>query len=588
MLNSGEIRDILSELVGNSKQHAFYKEAIDIAKEIADTFSDKYPDFLELDRPKETKAVKEYRKKVYRNPVKGDLSRIVGKFSKIEQSEGFSINFKTPENGSNPLEAYTKQNFNGYNSLLHWTFSSVINTYVADPNAVIAIFDKNPPELETQQSNPYPYLFSSDQVIKFKKGKYCALKEQTEDGDPRIFYVIDDTYTYIFTETNGEKFTFTRQKHNCPLPPFFKIGQHIKEEKGGEQLYKSTISDAIPHFISAIRRANDIEIEYNHHVSTREWSITPRQCKTCRGSGKLQSKDREAIVCNKCKGHGHEPFDTLETLKIDPQDDILKGEVKFPFNSPGGFIPRNIESVKAMETAVDRHIDRAYETIDFGEVLREKRGLSAESGQSKQYDRLEYSQKIYNEGLHIVENIMMPVYRAIDAQKFGYDETMSRVPDITVSISYDVMSPETILAEIEKMKKAGITGRVIGELVARYNKIVIGEDAKTTKMELDEMLLNPQYGRSIEDLELLYGGGEDSPTNAISTADFILAANFKGFYDRALREHIAWESFDEIQKDQVLRGYLEERIKEREAKIKTRVNLLGVPPLEEQYDEQGA
>lgn len=562
MLSVEEIGVIVSKLKDDSFRHLYYEKSREVKRDIRDTFSKEYPPFLDIDRPKESKKNKDYRRKIFQNPAMAHRSRIIDKVTKVEQSEDFLINYPTTETGENPLRDYCENNFNGFNTLTNWMFSLGIYKYGDDPNSVVATLDKNPPERESEGYKPYPYIFGSDDVIWFEKGRYCVVREKDEENDINTrYYLIDDTNYYILEpnvwRTNTELIAVP---HNCGEMPAFKIGKYIQEESPkGEILHKSLLTDSLPFFRSAIRRYNDQEVELIHHINTLEWKIAPRKCGNCKGKGEIIETGGKKS-CPTCQGKGDMGWNQLDILEIEMQDEkYLEGKKTFPFNQPGGYVPRNIDALKVIIESINNHIDDAYNAIDFG-ILRKRGIIMAESGEAKQYDRLEFSQKIYSEGRHIIENIMLPIYRYIDRQLFGHNPQSSetRVPEIVIPINFDIMSPEMILDEIKIANEAGMSKEVVGALELKYCKLVNGDKSREAITLSDEINLNPHYGKTVEELVLLYGGGEGSGFNGIKETDFIIACNFKGFIDRAMREFKDWVHKDEKDKFAVLEGYAKE------------------------------
>jgi len=570
MLTFEEIKEIVKSANDTSAMHVYYAKSIEVANEIKDTFSDEYPKFMDVIRPKEPKKDKEYRKAIYRNPVKGHRSRILNKLVKIEQSEDFLVNYPLNESGQNELMDYCENNFNGYNSLINWIFSIGLNTYCDDPNAVLVILDKTPPERQSEGYKPYPYLFKSDDVLKFERNKYCLLREKDSINiNENIYYVIDDTNYWIFKEKNVSyniNLEFIGPiKHYCAEMPAKKIGQHIIEENSkGEQLLKSILSDTIADFRKAIARSSDMDIELNHHIHSLEWRMAPKKCEKCKGKGHFATKDDAKQTCDICDGKGTLTWGALDILEVDMfEDKFLQGAKSFPFNSPGGYVQRNIEALREIKLSYQEHIDNGYESIDFG-ILRKKETATAESGLSKQYNRIEFSQRIYSEGRHIIENLLVFIYKSIDSQLFGINQTkIKRIPDVTIPISFDVMSPEMVLDEIGKAKDAGLSQEIIGALELKYAKLVFGELSEETKILEDDIWLNPGFGKTADELVTLYGGGTGSITNAMKEVYFIIAANFKGFINRAMMEDSKWNEKDRNYKYSVLESYANEIINNR-------------------------
>ena len=562
MLNNEELEGVVKRLKDQGFHHYFYDKSVEIADEIEQTFSKAYPKFLDIQRPKESKKNAQYRKDIYLNPAMAHRSRIIDKLVKVEQSEDFLINYPTSQDGYSALKDYCEQNFNGSNTLTNWVFSIGINAFANDPNAVVAVLDKMPPDRESQGHKPYPYVFISSDVVAFND-KYCVLKEKDE-GNATLdtYYILDDTYYYILHPIQWQRTTAELQKvkHNFNGFPAFKIGQYIQEvSPRGERLYKSFFTDAIPFFRSAIRRYNDQEIELIQHINTLEWQIEDKKCTACKGKGHHESKSGP-IKCKVCEGVGSITWNQLDILKVPMvEESPTSGNPKrtFPFNAPGGYVPRNIEALKAIRESVDSHIDDAYNALDVG-ILRKRGIVMAESGEAKQYDRLEFSQKIYSFGRHIIENIMLPIYKMIDAQLFGHTGiSVSRIPEIVIPINFDIMSPEMILQEIKLAKEGGMSKEVIGSLELKYCKLVNGDNSREAITLSDEINLNPHYGKTVEELMLLYGG-DGSSANATKATDFIIAVNFKGFIDLAMREHQDWVHKEEKDKFNILESYAKE------------------------------
>lgn len=576
MVQGEELKRLLEGISSGMMEHVFYWESIEVKNEIAATFSETYPKFLEIDRPKETKAIKEYRKKIFQNPVLSDLSRIMGKVSKIPQAEGFSVNFMKSASGENQLKDYTEE-LNNNRGLLDWFFNEWNTAFTLDPNSVVAVIDKNPPETETVSQNPKPYIFDSEDVIDFVADRYCVLRDGNDANSTH--YLIDDTYYYIISRNEDMSLNVKRIEHKAGFLPYGKVGKYIKERKGDEVLYKSIISDAIPHFRSAIRRYNDQEVEFIHHINTLEWQMARSKCKRCKGSGKMGTKDG-SIKCEECNGSGLEQWDELNKLLIEPKEfSFLKEGYNFPFTSPGGYVPRNIAAVKAIEGAYGKHLDEAYNAIDFG-VLRPKTFATHEAVMSKRMDREEYDAKIYDIAQHLVFNAIIPAYRGIDALKFGREKIVeenkvfSRIPKITIPTSYTLTSADEILDELKIAKEAGVSYNLTSAMLIKYANNRLGKDSIGSLAMDDEIALKPFGDMTVEEIELMLGGGEDSATNLVSLRDAILYANWKSLYKRAERDHTDWFAYELQKKHDILYGYVDELIKNKELNEKEHINTL--------------
>ncbi len=568
MLTITDIQNKLRLAIDDRLKHSFYDESVALASDISETFSDNYPTFLEAENPRESKKDKKYKKDTYKNPIKGHLSRIQDKIIKIEQSENFLVNYPLDDSGNNLLKDYCENNFNGSNNLVNWLFTKGTNAYVKNPNSVIAVLDINPPQTQTESFKPYPKVFFEQDVLEFEKNSHCVLRQQKTE-DLTVYYFIDDVAYYIVNHdtTTTERFTFQGPiLHYCGVMPAVKVGKHILElNSNDEELFKSLVSDSLPDFKKAISRSVFIEIEYNFHVHTLEWQMAPKKCPTCKGK-KFEDSKEGRVNCRTCEGSGTLTGTQLNALLIDAyEDNWQKEQGKFPFNQPGGFIERNISAVQELTKGYYNHIDDAYDAIDFG-ILRKKDISSGESGLSKQYNRLEFSQRIYSEGRHLIENILMPIYRFIDAQLFGINSEnlkFNRVPEVTIPISFDVMSPEMVLEEIKTARDAKMSAEIIKTLELKYCKLVFGENSKESRNIIDEINLNPTLGMTVDDIVTLFGGGSGTATNGLEEVYFVIASNYVGFIARALRDVQKWQSLDNTEKWNILVTYANEFISKR-------------------------
>jgi len=139
MLVFEEIKDLLKKVSDNTSRHIFYNDSVKIAEEIKVLYSEEYPEFLGLDRPKESKKDKDYRKAVYNNPVKSHFGRIVDKKMAIKQSQDYLINYPLNSNGQNPLKDYCENGYNGFGTITDWVFSIGVINADTDPNSVLCV-----------------------------------------------------------------------------------------------------------------------------------------------------------------------------------------------------------------------------------------------------------------------------------------------------------------------------------------------------------------------------------------------------------------------------------------------------------------
>ena len=98
----------------------------------------------------------------------------------------------------------------------------------------------------------------------------------------------------------------------------------------------------------------------------------------------------------------------------------------------------------------------------------------------------------------------MPIYRFIDAQLFGINPEnvkVNRIPEVTIPISFDVMSPEMVLEEIKTARDSEMSAEIVKSVELKYCKLVFGENSKESRNIIDEINLNPTLGMTVDEIE---------------------------------------------------------------------------------------
>lgn len=303
--------------------HDYYKETKGYRLDIEQIFGEKYPKYLNDNRPNEREGHREYRKKIYKNKWKHLPRRVSEALDYIHQADDFGITFPELPEGVKEgftLEDYTGKTLTPDGGMKDWFFKNVPDAYLKDPNAVIAtVFTEVPRPtgefFERGLFEPRPVLFPCDNVIAHQKGRFAALlaperniqKDPSglmEDFEGRIIHFFDDeSYTAAFeirsitdqasgkyiidwqivgidttvviNETTGlpEEITeLTPILHNCQHMPAYKIGKNrAKYNFKREELYDSFFEGVFPSIKEAQQVQNDMELERVLHVTSQEW-----------------------------------------------------------------------------------------------------------------------------------------------------------------------------------------------------------------------------------------------------------------------------------------------------------------------------
>jgi len=318
-------------------RHTFYTASIDHRDHLRRVFRKSYPIYLDLNRPKEQKQSKAYRKLIYRNPFRGMKTRLIETLDHIRQADDFAVVFpddqRRSQQAADTLQAYVEQGFSGDGSALDWFWKRVRPLYVNDPNAVMLVLPAEQPLSDTQRVEPRAFLIPCENVYQHRRGKFAVLelterstvtyadKRIKEDG--RILVFIDHetyaiarqvgeekvqetgklNYTWeitglqeIVTEDGRQALSFRPPLHGCPEMPAVKLGKQQQDEaeesRTGqverlkryesedplEEFYESVLSDSLPHIETAQQIENDLAVERNFHVSSQEWRYITKRC----------------------------------------------------------------------------------------------------------------------------------------------------------------------------------------------------------------------------------------------------------------------------------------------------------------------
>lgn len=316
-------------------RHAFYQASLDHREHLRKVFRKTYPSYLDINRPKEQTANKNYRKRVYKNPFRGLRTRIIETLDYIRQADDFSVVFPEAKSTADTLETFTGAGFSGDGPLVDWFFKRVRPMYVKDPNAVLIVLPTVQPGSDTERYTPRALLIDCDKVYQHKKGRFCVAESPERSwimnpvtGIPSqtgkiLVFVDHDSYaiaTQVATglDAIGKKlwhwtitglaeaidetgtavegaYLFRPPLHGCPSMPAVKIGKQQQDEAEsepdkngkctpvlatdqGEEYFESLLSDALPFVERAQQIENDIAVELNFHVSSQEWRYTTKKC----------------------------------------------------------------------------------------------------------------------------------------------------------------------------------------------------------------------------------------------------------------------------------------------------------------------
>lgn len=320
--------------------HAYRAEAIKLRDEIRAVFSDEYPEYLDLNRPGEKKKNKDYRKSVYRNPMRGLADRVIEALDYIRQADDFSVVFPPAPNGAaeNSLQVYTGEGFSDEGDAIEWFFKKAVPAYVYDPNAAMLTLTPLDEHLgadglfgaQDRYANPRHMLIPCQDVWQWQRGKQAvvvaperslltdalgakrltgvvlyfmdhesyAIARQTSitsgsataatpgPGTPSVVWEVTGLSQVIDPVSLEPVQRFQALRHYRRGLPAVRLGRKRKKENArGEEYYESILADAMAFVKEAQQDMNDKQVEKNHHVSSLEYLYVTKKCTNARCVG---------------------------------------------------------------------------------------------------------------------------------------------------------------------------------------------------------------------------------------------------------------------------------------------------------------
>lgn len=545
--------DIAPYLVDNGKGmpkddllHRFYKKSVDHRKLIDSVFSDSFPDFLKVDRPKERekKSHSKFREAIYKAITKPFRRRLIRTLSAIRNADDFKVQFPDVDAGikyKDTLNYYTNENFGAWKSLDQWFWEQGIQYFIDDPNACAVLLPSIPKD-PTQFRDVIPMWAACDRVWYYAEGEkavICAESKSTVNRngkqvkDGLILYFFDnESYCVakqvsvsgiktqwdilgmqVVQDLNGnfEGYQEVFPLHYFRTMPVFRLGALIKEtsEDGVFKLYESYVSDAIPHLKAVLQRASDIDIEALLHTGSLEWQYVTKKCNVCSGEGLVESfsentkgvRKKTKIKCNKCSGAGYEIYDSnLEKILISAptatgfDDDTKPLHLPTP---PAGMIERSPEAIQEFREEYNRNMKEAYQAVGLGHIADQM--FMSTSGTSKRYDRDEAEKMLVDTSRHFVERLLTPIYGGTDAIRYGpIGKAGEQVPIIISPKRHDISTIDITREQLNDAMTNSYSEELKDALQLKYLDQTVGKDSYEYRSFRVKMRIDPHRNKPDE------------------------------------------------------------------------------------------
>lgn len=544
----GELKSYFS----GDKSHYYYKKAVENCNAFKPHSEGCYPqELIECRRPNEPLEVKEYREKIWKPITKPSFGKIVSSLAKIRRSQDWSIKYPLNQDDFSKiseqenLEEYCENNFPDFTSVTNWVFSVLLKKYLTDPNGVILIQPKTTEVEENEYVKPFPVIFDCCDVVEFINGEYAILsnplgcyymhKGKTLKG--KSYYIIDvvKIETWNQTDSKGTMTLVDEYEHGLDILPVFKLGGIICESEGGNYLYESRISGILPELDEALREYSDLQAAKVLHVYPERWEYTSNECTTCKGLGRRSNSAWHEgcdasipaqIDCDTCRGAGYVAAGPYAKMLIKPAG---MGTQQLP-SPPAGYVEKDVEIVKLMQSSVREHIYEGLSAINF--QFLDQAPLN-QSGVAKEVDKDELNNTVHAIAEDIV-SIMDNIYKIIAYYRYKtlytFDEIDNMLPTISVPERFDLLSSTHLEQALDTSKKAGLNPVLLNAQEVEFaNKRFNNDSSVRDRLQL------------ILSLDPLPNHTEDNKMSMLSNSGitketYIISSNIQEFVQRAIDE----------------------------------------------------
>lgn len=563
----------LKEYFFGKRRHMYYDASVKKRREFLPHSDGVYPQaVIERQRPNEPEIVKQFRAEIWEPITKPKFTQIISSLSKIRRSADWAIKYPQELGDFNlirddeSLEVYTEKEFPFFGSITNWVFSVLIKTYLIDPNAAVMELPLTTEIEANEYMEPYPYLFSCEDVYDFVPGRYAILrnpKGSTLYPSGGSFFVVNTRSVQVWEQSTSKAYRLTSDwVHGQPEMPVFKLGGIISESYGSDFLFESRIAGVLPNLNEAVAEYTDLQAAKRLHVYPERWEYSQHECSTCKGIGQVKNPNYMPggsmpvqYPCGTCGGLGYVSANgPYSKVVVKP---VQAGTTAIP-TPPAGFIEKDVEIVRIMDESWRRHIYDALAAINF--QFLDQTPLN-QSGTAKEVDKEELNNTVHSIAEDIIR-IMDRIYRHAAIYRYGRlygaDQIEQMLPTIPVPGTFDLLSSQFMQEEVGKAKNAKLNATIVNAMEIEFtSKRFINEPQVKDMLELILRLDPLPNVTEDEKMSMLSNKG-------ITLVNYIISSNIHSFVQRALEEDDDFATLELQDQVKVLRGYAQEQIDEQQ------------------------
>ncbi len=588
----------LKRFLQGTLRHKAYPQTTKLYNDLKVHFDGTTPkDLIDQYRPNESKVIKEYRVANHRAKTKGACNKILSSLSKIRRSQDWNIHYDEKDlsasiKADETLQNYLEKNYPKHASLTNWMFSIGLKSYLIDSNAVVAVIPLNTDGAKSEYLKPEAFVFNSDKVVGYSEDEYCVLEgvaetEYTPDGQylkaKKIYWVITDEVIqkYEQSDTITEFNLVVNYVHGLKKMPAFKMRGLYKESIDSATIWESRLSSILPDFDQALMTFSDFIAELVQHIHSEKWQYTMNSCDTCNGTGFIIKKQ---VGFSQQNGKADCPTCNGGKIKTSPYGNMVFNMAmltQFPNmpTPPAGYLQKDVEVIKELDRLVDKFIYSGLSSLNM-EFLAES--PLNQSGTAKEVDKDELNNFVHSiaeDIVYIMERISLLVCDYRYSQIVPNEvERYKMLPKINVPEKFDLLGSQYFVDEYSRLKTAGVSANILVELQIEIASKKFYNDPLVAKKTQALFELDPLPGvNNDEKMTMLSNKG-------ITYKDYVVSCYILNFVNRAINEHGAAENkkafldMDTEEKENIIYGYADKKLKEIDTAEKLKAELLPPPP----------
>lgn len=563
-----EFQLFLHKAIDDEKyRHDCYLKSVEHAEEMGvHLYGDLPEKLLNMVRPREEKATKDYRLAAYQPTTKSTAEKGVAIVSKIFNPALYTIQWKNRSDNASKLEKYTLESYPEYNSVITFLQQTATKKMLADPNGVMAVTITDYDIKEEDRPEPVVKIYGSKNIWYQDHESFLIFKRrEVQQKGPDLFFFCfyDENKIVEFTayKVTPDKVAIVetkRYEHGFGEIPVWHLRGVPEVMDNGSVYYKSFFEAAVPFWNLAINHESDLFGAYINHLHPLRAELAEecdyrqdgQRCK----QGRLTFADGKAIDCPSCHGSGYRsvksPYGVYQFNK-----EKLSGEGSASL-VPVQYITVPTEPTAMLERRVEMLLEKGLYALNM-DILN-KVGEN-QSGVAKVIDRDELYDFLYRISTVMFDIHLSNIFYFINKYMFGVSdktEADKNLPEINKPTQFDIQSAMEIVEELKVAKEAKLNPQYIRQKQKQANdkEWASSPDIKT---KLDLMIeLDPAPELNPDDIKLIVDSGFMPKEYAV------IHHNIEIFVDKALAES---KNFTEMPKDkklEILKKYAQELMKD--------------------------